>query len=99
MRKPARNIGEPAKLDELALLADAMPEWLRLMIELAAWCASRFGEVAELHRGDIDLKNGVIRVSRAVQWVDGQKIVAAPKAIASASSPSRRTSGRRSGST
>ena len=80
MRKPARHIGEPATLEELALLVEAMPERLRLMILLAAWCALRFGEVAELRRGDIDLKNGVIRVSRAVQWVDGQKIVAAPKA-------------------
>lgn len=80
MRKPVRHIGEPATLDELALLVAAMPERLRLMIELAAWCALRFGEVAELRRGDIDLKNGVIRVSRAVQWVDGRKIVAAPKA-------------------
>lgn len=51
-----------------------MPERLRLMVELAAWCALRFGEVAELRRGDVDLKNGVIRVSRAVQWVDGKKI-------------------------
>ncbi len=67
MRKPARHIGEPATLDELALLVAAMPERLRLMIELAAWCALRFGEVAELRRGDVDLKNGVIRVSRAVQ--------------------------------
>jgi integrase len=80
MRKPVRHIGEPASLDELALLVTALPERLRLMIELAAWCALRFGEVAELRRGDIDLKNGVIRVTRAVQWVDGTKIVAAPKA-------------------
>ena len=80
MRRPVRHIGEPATLDELALLVAAMPERLRLMIELSAWCALRFGEVAELRRGDIDLTNGVIRVSRAVQWVDGTKIVAAPKA-------------------
>jgi integrase len=80
MRKPVRHIGEPASLDELALLVAALPARLRLMIELAAWCALRFGEVAELRRGDIDLKNGVIRVTRAVQWVDGVKIVAAPKA-------------------
>lgn len=80
MRKPVRHIGEPATLDELALLVAAMPERLRLIIELAAWCALRFGEVAELRRGDVDLKNGEIRVSRAVQWVDGKKIVAAPKA-------------------
>ena len=80
MRKPVRHIGEPATLDELALLVAALPARLRLMIELAAWCALPFGEVAEPRRGDIDLKNGVIRVTRAVQWVDGTKIVAAPKA-------------------
>lgn len=80
MRKPVRHIGEPATLDELALLVSALPERLHLMIELEAWCALRFGEVAELRRGDIDLKNGVIRVTRAVQWVDGTKIVAPPKA-------------------
>jgi integrase len=80
MRKPVRHIGEPASLDELALLVAALPERPRLMIELATWCALRFGEVAELRRGDIDLKNGVIRVTRAVQRVDGTKIVAAPKA-------------------
>jgi integrase len=80
MRKPVRHIGEPASLDELALLVASMPERLRLMIELAAWCALRSGEVAELRRGDLDLRNGVIRVTRAVQWVDGVKIVAAPKA-------------------
>jgi integrase len=80
MRKPVRHIGEPASLDELALVVAALPERLRLMIELAAWCALRYGEVAELRRGDIDLKIGVIRVTRAVQWVDGKKIVAAPKA-------------------
>jgi integrase len=95
MRRPVRHIGEPATLDELALLVAALPERLSLMIELAAWCALRFGEVAELRRGDIDLKNGVIRVTRAVQWVDGTKIVAAPKAW----SPSRRTSVRRSRTT
>ena len=80
LKKPVRHIGEPATLEELAKLVEAMPERLRLMIELAAWCALRFGEVAELRRGDIDLTEGVIRVRRAVQWIDGVKIVAAPKA-------------------
>ena len=80
LRKPVRRIGEPATLEELAVLVAAMPPRLRLMIELAAWCALRFGEVAELRRGDVDLRNGVIRITRAVQWVDGEKIVAAPKA-------------------
>ncbi len=44
MWKPVRHIGEPAMLDELALLVAAMPERLRIMLELAAWCALRSGE-------------------------------------------------------
>lgn len=77
---PKRKIGEPATLDELATITLALPERLRLMVELAAWCALRFGEVAELRRSDINTEKGVINVSRAVQWVEGNKIVKAPKA-------------------
>lgn len=80
LKKRGRHIGEPATLEELARLVQAMPERLQLMILLAAWCALRFGEVAELRRGDIDLEGGVIRVTRAVQWIDGVKTVSAPKA-------------------
>ncbi len=80
VRRPARTIGEPATLQELAMLVAALPERLQLMVELAAWCALRFGEVAELRRGDVDLEQGVITITRAVQWVDGEKLVAAPKA-------------------
>ncbi len=57
---------EPLTLDELAVLVDAMPENRRLMVLLAAWCALRFGELAELRRGDIDVKNGVVRIRRGV---------------------------------
>lgn len=96
LRRPRRDIAEPATLDELAKITLAMPERLRLMVELAAWCALRFGEVAELRRSDIVLNldddkiatSGTIKVRRAVQWVKdprnpdkpAQKIVKAPKA-------------------
>ena len=40
-----------------------MPAKYRLMVLLASWCAMRFGELAELRRGDIDVKNGVVRDS------------------------------------
>lgn len=76
----AEGIGEPLTVVELAELSEALPERLRLMVELAAWCALRFGEVAELRRSDVDTDKGVIRVLRAVQWVDGVKTVGAPKA-------------------
>lgn len=83
LKKQERSIAEPATLAELKIIKAALPERLRLMVDLAAWCALRFGEVAELRRGDIDLAAGAIKVRRAVQWVDGQKIIKAPKADSS----------------
>lgn len=76
----ADGIGEPLTVVELAQLTEALPERLRLMVELAAWCALRFGEVAELRRSDVDTDKGIIRVQRAVQWIDGIKTVSTPKA-------------------
>ena len=49
----------------------AMPSKYRPMVLLASWCGLRFGELAELRRGDIDVKNGVIHIRRAVVHVDG----------------------------
>lgn len=40
-----------------------------------------FGEAAVLRRGDIDLKKGEIRVTRAVQWVDGKRLVVRPRTL------------------
>jgi integrase len=72
----------PATLDELATLVEAMPDKYRLMVLLASWCAMRFGELAELRRSDIDVKNGVIRVRRGVTWAEGSAIVGTPKSTA-----------------
>jgi len=66
-------------LDELETLVNAMPVERQAMTLLAAWCALRFGELAELRRKDIDLRNGVIKVRRAVVRVDGKTIVSTPK--------------------
>lgn len=57
---------DPLSLSELEQLAAAMPENRRLMVVLAAWCALRFGELAELRRADVDVKNGVVKVRRGV---------------------------------
>ena len=70
---------EPATLAELEALAAATPERLRLMPLLAAWCGLRFGEVAELRRGDVDTVAGVVHVSRALSRVDRRNIVGTPK--------------------
>lgn len=76
--KRARTI-RPASLAELEALAGAMPERLRAMVLLAAWCALRFGELVELRRGDVDVKRGVVRVRRGAVRVDGEVIIGSPK--------------------
>ena len=42
----------------------------------------RFGELTELRRSDIDMKNGRIKIRRAVVHVDGKAIVGTPKSDA-----------------
>ena len=69
-----------------------MPERYRLMTLLAAWCALRFGELAELRRGDVDTKAGVLHIRRGVVRAAGQVIVKRPSLRpASATWPSRPT--------
>jgi integrase len=79
--KRARTI-EPASLAELEAIVKAMPERYRLMVLLAAWCALRFGELAELRRSDIDVRNGVVRVRRGVIRTDDGRTVKGPKSEA-----------------
>lgn len=76
----ARTI-RPATIDELEAITQAMPEQYQLAVLLAAWCALRFGEVAELRRKDIDLDHGRVRVRRAVTYIgEGVDVVGVPKA-------------------
>lgn len=70
---------EPASLDELAAIVSEMPERHRLAVLLAAWCALRFGEIAELRRGDVDQKHLRLNIRRGVVTVDGERIVGTPK--------------------
>lgn len=72
----------PATLAELDTIADHMPEKYRLAVHLSAWCALRFGELTELRRKDVDVKHGVIRVRRAVTWVEKKPVVGTPKTAA-----------------
>lgn len=73
---------EPATLEELATIAENVPERYKLMVLLAAWCALRFGELTELRGRDVDTKRGIIHVRRAVVWVDGAELVGKPKSDA-----------------
>jgi integrase len=70
---------KPATVAELESIVAAMPERYRVMALLASWCGLRFGELAELRRGDVDTKAGVIRVRRGVVHVGGQFVVGTPK--------------------
>lgn len=69
----------PASLTELETIAAHMPEPHRLMVLLAAWCALRFGELAELRRADVLTGKGIIRVRRGVVRAEGKTIVKDPK--------------------
>lgn len=79
--KPVHKV-KPLTVAELEVLVAAMPENRRAMTLLAAWCAMRFGELAELRRKDVNLGTKVIHVRRAVVRVDGQTIVGTPKSDA-----------------
>lgn len=58
----------PASVAELATIAERMPDRLRLAVLLGAWCALRYGELAELRRRDVDTRRGIITVARGVTW-------------------------------
>jgi integrase len=73
---------KPLTLPELETLTAAMPARYQAMVLLAAWCGLRFGELTELRRSDIDMKNGRIKIRRAVVHVDGKAIVGTPKSDA-----------------
>lgn len=73
---------QPASLDELRIIVEALPDRYKLMALLAAWCAMRFGELAELRRCDIDLRTSRVKIRRGVVRVDGRFIVGPPKSDA-----------------
>lgn len=73
----------PATLAELEILVDSLPFLrYRVIVLLAAWCALRVGELTELRRKDVDLKNGVLKIERAVTRAEGWIAIGAPKSRA-----------------
>ncbi|MBA2533362.1 MAG: tyrosine-type recombinase/integrase, partial [Nocardioidaceae bacterium] len=69
----------PASLEELETIVAELPDRYQLMALLAAWCAMRFGELAELRRGDMDLRDNRVKIRRGVVRVDGAFVVGPPK--------------------
>ncbi len=79
--KRARRI-KPATVAELGAIVEAMPDKYRALVLLAAWCAFRFGELAEMRRRDVDLTNAVIRVRRGVVRTSEGRLIGTPKSDA-----------------
>ena len=86
--RPKRRRLEPATIEELDIIVENMPDREKLMIQLASWCALRYGEIAELRRKDIKLRHvggrwtGVIQVRRGVTFVHREIRVELPKSEA-----------------
>ena len=72
----------PADVSELEAIAAYMPDRLRLAVLLGAWCAMRYGEIAELRRSDVDVQRGVVMIRRGVTWPQGEATVSTPKSEA-----------------
>jgi integrase len=81
--KRVRRI-EPATREELRIIVAAVPERWAMLVELAAWCALRFGEATELRRKDVSKDGSVLKVRRGVTWLNGSPVVGEPKSEAGA---------------
>ena len=69
----------PATLPELEAIVTNLPDKYGVLVLLAAWCALRYGELAELRRSDLDMERAVIHVRRGVVRLTGEVIVGTPK--------------------
>ena len=69
-----------ASIAEVAALAEAMPDHLRVAVLLGAWCQLRRGELLGLRRRDIDLARGTLTVelTRGPR-MGGKEIIKTPK--------------------
>lgn len=73
---------KPATPQQINTLVSEMPDKYKALIQIAAYCGLRWGEVSELRRKDIDLKAMTIQVDRAVVWRNGVPEVGTPKSYA-----------------
>lgn len=72
-----------ATVAEVNALASAMPESLRLVVLLAAWCQLRRGEILGLRRRDVDIMHSIIRIEQSRTFLrDGSSLTKSPKTTA-----------------
>jgi integrase len=72
-----------ASVAELEVMAEAMPERLRVVVLLATWCQLRRAELLGLRRKDVDLMRQSVRVEQTCQEsASGHLIFKEPKSAA-----------------
>ncbi|MFI8276478.1 tyrosine-type recombinase/integrase [Streptomyces sp. NPDC085929] len=72
-----------ATVQEVYALARAIQPRFRVIVLMAGFLGLRWGELIGLHRRDIDLEHGTLRVRRAVAELEnGQREIKAPKSAA-----------------
>lgn len=65
--------------EQIAILADAMPPRYRALVYFAAYTGLRFGEIAGLKIGRLDLMRGRVHVEETLTDVDGKLTWGTPK--------------------
>ena len=79
-RAPERPI---ATVDEVQLLREAMPDRLKIMVDLAVWCQIRRGEIFGLQRGDFDIQARTVNIVRSRTFLTkGEAMIKSPKTAA-----------------
>ena len=79
-RAPERPV---ASVAEVGALAEAMPDHLKVVVLLAAWCQLRRGEILGLRRRDVDPLHATIRIEQTRTFtMNGESIIKAPKTSA-----------------
>lgn len=72
---------EPATLEDLDVIVEEMPQRLRLMVQVATWCALRYGELAERSRRPGPGRTDAPRVAAILDFrEDGLHVLAEPEA-------------------
>jgi integrase len=78
--KEPRKERPVATVSEVEALAGAVPERYHAMVLLAAWCGLRFGELAALRRGRVDLLHAKVKVAETVtELANGERFAGPPK--------------------
>lgn len=67
---PAKKKTLPS-IDQVAEIAAGVPEPLKAWVLIASWCATRWGEAAEIRRGDISDNCELLTIARSCRHVGG----------------------------